>query len=42
MTKIGLISMKILANAFVNLIFIVKFRVCEHGTTCALEVNNNS
>ena len=39
-TRIGFSSLDILANVF-NVLFVAKFRVCEHNVLCDLEINSN-
>ena len=34
MTRIGLILLDTLTNVFLKVLFIVKFRMCEHIATC--------
>ena len=41
MTRIGPISLDTRANNFVSVLFIVKFRVCDHDMPCALVINSN-
>ena len=41
-TRIGLISLDTMANVFVSVPFIAKFRVGEHNMSYALEINNLS
>ena len=40
MTRIRLSSLDTLANVFISVFFIVKFRVCEHNMPCTLQINS--
>ena len=41
MANFELISLDTMANLFVTVLFIVKFRVYDHHMSCALEINSN-